>query len=167
MGRTLPILAVIALVLAALAASLITGVGLIVVAAYGIVVAVFLFLTRDTVPMAVGGVGVLLLVLAILGLLGGVSTEEGGLDFGISDGLGTAFLIAGMAALAGGALAVHWGAMDPDWLGWVGVAVLTVAAVLAFVAIGSLGDMGSAPAMASALLLLVGIWPLAVALKAE
>lgn len=165
MERLLPILAIVGLALGALAAMLITGVGLVIVAVFGIVVGVFLLLTRSMVPVILGAMAIVALIAASLGLIGGVSGEEGGVDFGIGPGLAAALLVTGLALAAGGVFGKRWDDLQPSWVAFVGAGALGLAAILGFVFADSLGDPGEMWAIVVGLLLLVAIWPAVLLLR--
>lgn len=167
MERLLPILAIIALVLGAFAAILAGGPFVLAgIGVFGLVVTVFVFLTRQLVPILLGAIGALLLIVAILGGIGGVTIQDTGADASIGLSLATACLVAGLALAAGGLLAARWDGFDPEWVGYVGAGSLVIAAGLAFVFMDSLGSLG-VWAFVVGLLLLVAVWPTVLLLRDE
>lgn len=165
MERLLPILAIVGLVLGALVAMIVSGPFFVIaLAVYGIVVAVFLLLTRNMVAIVIAALAALAFIVAILGGVGGISTEEGGVDFNISIDLAGAFVLTGLALTAAGVLAAGWDELDPDWVGYVGAGALVVAAIFAFVFMDSLSTPGTW-AFLVGLLMLVALWPLVLLMR--
>lgn len=159
MAKALPILAIVAAVAAALGALVLLEVALLLPLLVALVGAGFLIAQRS-LPGIVSGLLVLLFaVLGLLGLVGNVSTEEGGVDFGISESLGHGFAVLAPLLVVGGLVWQEWDVIEPRWLQVGGATALGLAAVLALVFSGSLTDQSAVGAYLVALLSLAGLAP--------
>ena len=114
---------------------------------------VFLVLERN-VGGAIAGLLVLALaVVAALGLMGSVTTEDGGTtDFGFSERSGRLLAVAGCLAIPLAAIAVRWPAIEPQSLAYVGIFCAAVGFLLAILRRDHLVDQGDLITVASGLL---------------
>ena len=124
-----------------------------------------LLVLERTVPGAIAGLLVLALaVVAALGMMGSVTTEEGSTDFGFSEASGRVMAIAGCLAIPLAVIVVRWGAIEPPALAYVGIFCAALAFLLAVVRRDSLVDQSDLLTVASGLLPLgaivsmVGVW---------
>jgi hypothetical protein len=169
MSKALPILAMVGAVMALLGALILVQEtpAPLLLTLFGLVAAVFLFLRRDQVGLVTGIALVVALIVGTLGALGSITTEGGGVEFGISPAVGQAFLV--IAALVPAA-ALVWARWDapPSWLAVGGAAALGLAALLALIFAGSLGNQASAaPYLVAVLALAGGLGPGIVALRSD
>ena len=133
MAKALPVVGIVGAVLAALCFAVLAPPATILVVPAALAASVILVAQR-TVAGAVAGLLVLgLAVLATLGVLGSVTTEDGGsTDFGISEDLGIALAAITALAIAIAAIALRWDLLEPRWLAIGGLVCAAAAALLAY-----------------------------------
>lgn len=107
---------------------------------------------------APGAAAALFGILGILGTLENVSTEDGGVSFGITAAWGQAFVVIACIELAGSAIYRGWSQLQP-WMAWTSVAVRALAAILALVFRSDLSNQQAWPAFVIALLVLLSMIP--------
>ncbi len=143
MGKVLPILGIIASLLAALAATVLQNMALLVVTLFAVTSAIMMFITKDRNAIIAGVIVLILGVVGGLGQLGSITTEDGATDFGISQSAGTAMLVLACLAITGSVLVFRWGDYQPNWMGYALAAVLVLAAIDTLSIQDKLGDQSS------------------------
>ena len=134
MSKTLPILGIVGAVFAALAIAVLVPDSL---AAFLPLLVGFagsgVLIGQRSIHGAVAGIVILILtVVAALGLVGEVTTEEGGgADFGISVGTGQVLSIAACLSIPIAAVVLRWELCEPRWMAIAGVACAVVAFIIA------------------------------------
>jgi hypothetical protein len=125
---------------------------------------ILLVLERNVAGAIAGLLVLALAVVAALGMMGSVTTDDGTTDFGFSETSGRVMAIAGCLAIPLAAIVVRWHALEPQPLAYVGIFCLAVAFLLAVVRRDSLVDQSDLLTVASGLLPLgaivsmVGVW---------
>lgn len=160
MGKTLPILGIVGAVSAALSIAVLVPDSLAMFAPLVVGLAGSIVLVgQRTIVGAVAGLLVLVLtVVAGLGLVGTVSTEDGGeTDFGIAPSTGQVLLVAACLLLPVGAVALRWEEAEPRWLTVGGAACAAIAFLLVASDPDGIGDQSQTMTLVAAVLALLGI----------
>lgn len=134
MSKTLPVLGIVGAVFAALTIAVLVPDSLAMFAPLlvGIVGSVVLIGQRS-IQGAVAGIVILILtVVAALGLVGEVTTKDGGgADFGISVAMGQILSIAACLLVPLAAVVLRWERCEPRWMAIAGSACAVVAFIIA------------------------------------
>ncbi len=164
MARPLPIIGIIAGALAAVSALVLVDLANLVLVPVILAASVFLFMLRDRSGIILGVTGVVLAVVGTMGLLQNVSTEDGGMDFGISPSVGHALLIAGAMVASADIVWRQWGDFQ-TWQSAVGAGVVGLTALLAVGLRNNLTDQTQAGAFVVAIFALLSMGPAVMALR--
>ncbi len=166
MGRTLPILGIVAAVFSALVALVLVDVAALVFLPAALAGAVFLFLERRLAGVVGGLVVLVLSVPAVFGLLGNVATEDSGsVDFGIAEDVGRALAVVALLAVPAATVWSRWEDAEPRWLAIAGLSVTGLAAVLAFVNRADLVDQSNGLTLFVGVLCLAALSPMVPLLR--
>lgn len=165
MAKILPVMGIVGAVFAALCFAVLAPPATFIVFLVGLAGSIVLLMQRNLVGAVTGLVVLVLSVLAILGMMASVSTEDKSFDFGIGEDMGLVLGIAACLAIPVGALVVRWGDVEPNWLAIVGVACAAIAILLAFVQRDVLVDHFRAGTFIGVALSLLTIVPLVMLLR--
>ncbi len=144
--KAVPVMAIVGAAFAGVGALILVDPAQIVLALVAIGIAIAMMVMHRELPSFVlGGASIVLSILGALWVVGNVSGEDGGIDFGGSPELGHAVLVIALLAAAGLLLWAHFDeiAMWAKVAGGAGI-VLTVALAIGFRV--SLGDQSGASA---------------------
>lgn len=133
MSKTIPILGIVAVVTAILAALVFFDIALLLPALVAIGFGITLTISKDYRQIIPGVCAIVFGIVGIMGILGNVSTEDGGVNFGISAGVGQALIIVALLEIAGASVVLTWQELEPEWLSYVLVALWAICFILAFV----------------------------------
>ena len=161
MAKALPVMGVLGAFLAACVVAVLVDTGILLVVPFTLVASVILLAQRTILGAVAGLVVLALTVLAALGMLGNVTTEEGGAtDFGIGETAGTVLALAACLAIPVAAVAIRWDDAEPRWLavGGLGAAALALAIALADPA--ALSDHGRVMTLVHAIVCLLALGPM-------
>lgn len=159
MAKALPVMGIIGSVTAALTMSVfvpdsLAGFLPIPVALVG---AGILFGQRSRQGILAASAVVVLGLVAALGLVGFVSTEDGGLDLGVSAALGRVLSILACLGLPGAALWLRWDDAEPRWLAYGAAGAAGLGFLLAAVNAGDIADQSNVVILVAAVLALASL----------
>lgn len=157
MGKTLPAFGVVGAVFAALSIAVLVPNSLAMFAPLlvGLAGSVVLVGQRTIVGAVAGLLVLVLTVVAALGLVGNVSTEEGETDFGIAQSTGQVLLVAACLLLPVGAVVLRWEDAEPRWLAVAGAACAAIAFLLVAGDPEGIGDQSQTMTLVAAVLALL------------
>lgn len=137
MSRLIPMLGIVAVLMAVLTALVFFDIAVMLPALYALGVGIYLVCSKNWRRYVPGASAILFAILGIMGTLGNISTEDGGVDFGISTAVGQAFVIVALLEIAGASILLMWDDFEPAWLNFVFGGLWLLAFVFAFVFRGS------------------------------
>lgn len=165
MGKGLAIMGIIASIAAMLSILVFVGAAVFLVLPVIVTGSIILVLQKNVAGAIAGLLVLALAVVASLGLMGSVTTEDGGeTDFGFSEEAGRLLAIAGCLAIPLAAIVVRWSRIEPQALAFVGIVCAAVAFLLAAVRPDQLVNQDDLLTLATGLLPLgtivsmVGLW---------
>jgi hypothetical protein len=165
MGKSLPILGILGAVFAMLSALVLVNAAVFIVIPVAVTGSIVLMAQRNALGAVAGLIVLLLGLVAGIGLVGSIGTENGSLDFGISSEVGRAWAILACLAIPMGALAVRWTEFQPRWLAYASAGVAAVAALMGILLRADLTDQGNVSVLVLGVLLLLPIVPMASMLR--
>lgn len=169
MAKALPVMGIVGSVTASLTASIFVPDSLpgflpVFVAWTG---AGFLFAQRSWQGVVAASTVLVISFVAALGLVGFVSTENGGLELGVSGEVGRTLAILACLAIPGAALWLRWDDAEPRWLAYASAASAVVAVLLVAVNADSIADQSNVAILAAAVLALASLAGMVPLLRAE
>jgi hypothetical protein len=165
MAKALPIIGIVGAVFGALLVAVLADAAAFIVVLVTLVGSVMLLAQRTIVGAVAGLIVLALTVVAGLGLVGSISTEDGGADFGISPPTGIVIGLAACLAVPMGAVAARWDELEPRWTAFVGIACSVLAVGIAAAGADTLSDHGAAMTLTAAAFALGAIVPMVVLLR--
>lgn len=158
MTKTLPIVGIVGAVFAALTIAVLVPDSLAMFTPLLVgLVGSGLLIAQRSVHGAVAGIVILVLtVVAALGLVGEVTTEDGGgADFGISVATGQVLSIAACLLIPIAAVVLRWEQCEPRWMAIAGIAAAVIAFVIAAMDPDGIAQQNQAETLVAAVLALV------------
>jgi hypothetical protein len=132
MSKVIPMLGLVAILAAILTALVFFDIAVMLPALYALGAGIYLAISKDWRRYVPGGSAILFSIIGILGTLGNISTEDGGIDFGIGTQVGQAFVVVALLGIAGASIMLMWDDFEPAWLNFVFAGLWLLAFVFAF-----------------------------------